>query len=93
MTRASKLLRWFVEQDDDLNKKGVKVKDYINKEKQDAKNRGEITDDNPDIIDSDDDDQEKSDKVLHASDSTSGLTCDNTIKKYAFPTKRVKDDN
>ena len=110
MSRASKLLRWFIEQDEDdamlqqqddnqegdgedeikIPDKGMKVKDYIKKEKQAAKRRGEVVDDDPDVIDKDDDDQDKAAKVAHSIDRTSGETKEGEIKNYAFPTKRVK---
>jgi len=70
--------------------KGMKVKNYIKKEKQAAKGRGEVVDDDPDIIDKDDDDIRKAAKVAHHIDRTSGRTKENEIKNYAFPVKKVK---
>lgn len=105
MSRASNLLQWFLEQDEDdemlkgdadkedeieIPDKGMKVKDYIKKEKQAAKGRGEVVDDDPNVIDKDDDDTRKAAKVAHHIDRTSGRTKEDEIKNYAFPVKRVK---
>lgn len=107
MSRASKLLNWFYEQDEDeimqqndnddgeeIPDKGIKVKDYIKKQKQAAKSRGELVDDDPNVIDKNDDDTQKAAKVAHHIDRTSGTTKEGQMKNYAFPTKRVsRDDN
>jgi hypothetical protein len=104
MSRAGELLRWYNEQDEDdellqgdaeeeeieIPDKGMKVKDYIKKEKQSAKKRGEVVDDDPDVIDKDDDDQAKSAKVAHHIDRTSGETKEGEIKNYAFPVEGDK---
>jgi hypothetical protein len=102
MSRASQLLKWFLEQDDNdemedeeeedkpLKPGQMKVKQFIKKEKDDAETRGEETEDDPNVIDADDDDMRKSAKVAHFMDRTSGTTKEGKIKNYAFPVKRVK---